>query len=93
VDESADEVAAADRAHSGRNVRRLKSREVEATMGPSVVVMPDVLGDYPLQVSSGKHEQVVEAVLWDGTYPALGEGVRQSRQLHLMETVRPEPSG
>ena len=39
MDQSADEVSAADRAHSGGNVRRVRSREVEAAMGPSVVVM------------------------------------------------------
>jgi hypothetical protein len=36
---------------------------------------------------------VVKAVLADGAHPTLGERVRRSRQLHLMETVRPEPSG
>jgi len=44
-------------------------------------------------VSSGDDEEMVEALLADGADEALGVRVRLSRQLHLIETVRPELSG
>ena len=36
---------------------------------------------------------MIEALLADGADESFGEGVRPSRQLHLIETVRPELSG
>jgi hypothetical protein len=45
------------------------------------------------KVSSGDDEELVEALVADGAHEPLRESVRRSRQLHLMETVRPEPSG
>jgi len=93
VDEPAEEVTAADDALrlSGRALPWW--REVEAAMRATPVVVRDVLGKGSLEVTPGDHEQVVKAVLAGGTHPALGVRVRRSRQLHLMETVRPEPSG
>jgi hypothetical protein len=38
-------------------------------------------------------EQPVEALATRGANESLDKALRQSRQLHLMETVRPEPSG
>jgi hypothetical protein len=43
-------------------------------------------------VASSEDEHAVEALSPSGAHESLGDGVRQSRQLHLMETVRPEPS-
>ena len=58
-----------------------------------LVVMPDVVAKDGFEVVATENERPVEALFPHGPYPALRDRVRQSRQLHLMETVRPEPSG
>ena len=62
-------------------------------MGSRLVVVADVLGEHLVEVSSGDDEEMVEALVADGADEALGVRVRPSRQLHLIETVRPELSG
>jgi hypothetical protein len=47
----------------------------------------------PLEMAPIPDEDPVEALGPHGPDESLGVGVRRSRQLHLMETVRPEPSG
>ena len=44
-------------------------------------------------MATAKDQRPVEALGPDGPDPSLGICVRRSRQLQLMETVRPEPSG
>ena len=61
MDDAADEVAAADRFDVAQHGHRPRSREVEASVRPSVVVMPDVLGEDPFEAASGEHEQMVQA--------------------------------
>jgi len=46
-----------------------------------------------LEMASSEDHDAVEALGSHGADPSFGICVRQSRQLHLMETVRPEPSG
>jgi len=59
---------------------------------PMLVVMPDVVAKDGFEVVATENERPVEALFTYGPYPALRDRVRQSRQLRLMETVRPEPS-
>ena len=61
-------------------------------MGASRVVVPDIAAQDVLEMATRHDEGEVEALFTYGPYPALRVRVRQSRQLHLMETVRPEPS-
>ena len=61
-------------------------------MGASRVVVPDIAAQDVLEMATRDDEGEVEALLTSGTHPPLGVRVRRSRQLHLMETVRPEPS-
>ena len=55
--------------------------------------MLDELGEHALEMTLVSDEQPVEAFPARGANEPLCERVRRSRQLHLMETVRPEPSG
>ena len=72
---------------------RCRHSESKATVRPMLVVMPDVVAKDGFEVVATENERPVEALFPHGPYPALRDRVRQSRQLHLMETVRPEPSG
>ena len=76
MDELTEEVTAANDALwlSGRALPWW--REVEAAMRASLVVVRDVLGKGSLEVTPGDHEQVVKAVLADGSHPTLGGRVR-----------------
>jgi len=56
------------------------------------VVVLDVFAEHNFKVTSSEDEHPIEALSPNGAHEALGDGIRQSRQLHLMETVRPEPS-
>jgi len=58
-----------------------------------LVVVPEIFDEDCFKVSSGDDEELVEALPAHGANEPLRESVRRSRQLHLMETVRPEPSG
>jgi hypothetical protein len=66
--------------------------ESKAAVRPMLVVMPDVIAKDGFEMVTADSERPVEALFTYGPYPALRDRVRQSRQLHLMETVRPEPS-
>ena len=66
--------------------------EIDPAVRPSCVVVLDELGENPLEMALVSDEQPVEAFPTRGANESFGESVRQSRQLHLMETVRPEPS-
>ena len=61
-------------------------------MRPVLVIVLDVVAKDCIEMTTAKNERPVEALFPHGPYPALRDRVRQSRQLHLMETVRPEPS-
>ena len=77
VDEAAEDVAADDPSvRAGR--RRLGERplEPEAAVGPSGVVVADVLGKDRLEMSPCDDEEVVEAVLPHRAHEPLGERVR-----------------
>ena len=56
VDEPSKEVAAADRPRGSGNRRRMRRLEAKAAMGPSAVVMADVLVEDPFQVTTGEYE-------------------------------------
>ena len=71
---------------------RCRHSESKAAMRPMLVVMPDVVAKDCFEAVTAENEHPVEALFTDGPYPALRDRVRQSRQLRLMETVRPEPS-
>jgi hypothetical protein len=58
-----------------------------------LVIVPDVVAKYCFEMVTAENERPVEALFTYGPYPALRDRVRRSRQLHLMETVRPESSG
>jgi hypothetical protein len=62
-------------------------------MGSRFVVVVDELDKDAFEVTLVSDEQPVQAFDPHGANESLGECVRRSRQLHLMETVRPEPSG
>ena len=62
-------------------------------MRPYCVVVLDELFEHTLEVTPVCDEQPVEALATRGANESLDKALRQSRQLHLMETVRPEPSG
>jgi hypothetical protein len=53
----------------------------------------DELGEHALEVTLVPDEHPVEAFPTRGANEPLGVRVRLSRQLHLIETVRPELSG
>jgi hypothetical protein len=57
------------------------------------VVVVDVLMKCPFEVAPSEDEHPVQALASDGAHESLGVRVRPSRQLHLIETVRPELSG
>src|SRR5664280_2159855 len=67
--------------------------KIDSTVRALSVVMADVLAKYPFEVTVAQNEQPVEAFGPHGPHPALCVGIRPSRQLHLIETVRPELSG
>ena len=67
--------------------------EIDRTMRSRCVVVLDELFEDALEMTLVSDEQPVEAFPARGANEPLCERVRQSRQLHLMETVRPEPSG
>ena len=50
--------------------------ELEAAMGPRLVVMAEVLVEHRFEMSTRDDEEVVEAVLSDGPHEPFGEGVR-----------------
>jgi hypothetical protein len=58
-----------------------------------LVVVGRVLGQNLLEMAATEDEDSVEALSTGRANKTLGDRVRQSRQLHLMETVRPEVSG
>jgi len=60
---------------------------------PVLVIVLDVVAKDCIEMTTAKNERPVEALFPDGPYPPLRDRVRRSRQLHLMETVRPESSG
>jgi hypothetical protein len=53
----------------------------------------DVLTKCSFEVTTTENEDRVEAFSPNGPHPTFRVGVRPSRQLHLIETVRPELSG
>ena len=71
---------------------RCRHSESKATVRPVLVIVPDVVTKDCFKVVATENERPVETLFPHGPYPALRDRVRQSRQLHLMETVRPEPS-
>ena len=97
VDDPTQHVATADaterRGSKGHCAERCGHLESKAAVWPMLVVMPDVVAKDGFEMTTAKNERPVEALFTYGPYPALRDRVRQSRQLHLMETVRPEPSG
>ena len=46
-------------------------------IGPSAVVVRDVLVEYPFQVTPGEHERVVDALFSDGAHPTLRDVLDQ----------------
>jgi len=96
VDEPTQHVATADvaerQASRGHFAERCWHLESKAAVRPMLVVMPDVIAKDGFEMVTADSERPVEALFTYGPYPALRDRVRQSRQLHLMETVRPEPS-
>src|ERR1035438_2875352 len=97
VDDSTQHVATADfaerRGSRGHCAERCGHFESKAAVRPMLVVMPEVVAKDGFEVVATENEHPVEALFTDGPYPPLRDRVRRSRQLHLMETVRPEPSG
>ena len=67
--------------------------EIDRTMRSRCVVVLDELFEDALEMTLASDEQPVEALGPCGADEPFGVRVRRSRQLHLMETVRPEPSG
>jgi hypothetical protein len=57
-----------------------------------LVVVLDVGREQLFEMASPEDHDAVEALGSQGADPSFGVCVRQSRQLRLMETVRPEPS-
>jgi len=64
----------------------------QCSMRAVFVVVRHVLGEDLLEMTTTEDEESVETLSAGRAYESLGDRVRQSRQLHLMETVRPEPS-
>jgi hypothetical protein len=64
VDESAEHAAASDVGEERRNggVPRHRRLEAEAPMWPVLVVVPDVLGERPFQVTTPEDEGPVQAL-------------------------------
>ena len=96
MDEAAEHVVTVDAerrlgggGHSGTNGHG----EFDPLVWPLLVVVADVPLKNPLEVSMAEDEHPVQAFVAHRPHPALGVGVRPSRQLHLIETVRPELSG
>ncbi len=79
--DAAEDIATDDLAVVGGRGRRAGEWlvELEASVGPGFVVMADVLGEYRLEMALRDHEEVVEAVLADGSHKPLGESVRPRR--------------
>ncbi len=48
-------------------------------MGTGLVVVTNVIAKERLELTARRHEEMVQAVLADGPYPTLGEGVRARR--------------
>jgi len=95
VDEAAETIAAHDRTLGidwSQRRRIFGSSEIEPLVRTLAVVVLDIGLDHGLQMAAVDDHDPVETLASNGADPALGVGVRQSRQLHLMETVRPEPS-
>ncbi len=77
VDEAAEDVPADGPAAGGGRCRAgERLLEVEPAVGPSLVVVADVVGKHGLEMSSGYDEEVIEAVLPHGAHEPLGERVR-----------------
>jgi hypothetical protein len=62
-------------------------------MAAMAVVMTGVTTKDTLEMGFVHNEKVVEALRSDRANEPLGKCIRPSRQLHLIETVRPELSG
>ena len=71
----------------------IRDLEIDAAMGPGGVVVIDELDEDALEVAFVPDEEPVQTLGPHSANESFGERVRQSRQLHLMETVRPEPVG
>ena len=69
-----------------------RGQKADPTMGASRVVVPDIAAQDVLEMATRDDEDEVQALSPYGPNKALRIGIRRSRQLHLMETVRPEPS-
>jgi hypothetical protein len=70
VDEPAEDIASPDCSGLVDDGVWMWRSQSEAAVRPTLVVVPDVLGEDPFQVAPGDQEQVVEAVLSDGANPA-----------------------
>ncbi len=78
MNDAAQNIATGDRVADGRGRGRRAGAgewlvELEAAMGPGIVVVADVLGEHNLKMSSRDDEEVVQAVLADGPHEPLGE--------------------
>jgi hypothetical protein len=67
--------------------------KIDTPMRTLLVVVVDVLTKCSFEVTTTENEDRVEAFSPNGPHPTFRVGVRPSRQLHLIETVRPELSG
>ncbi len=96
VNEPAEHVVASNvaerRGSRGHFAERCGHLESKAAVRPMLVAMPDVVAKDGFEVVATENERPVEALFPYGPYPPFSDRVRQSRQLRLMETVRPEPS-
>lgn len=75
-----EEVTTTDPSGAPDQARQPGRREVKAAMRSAPVVVLDALGEEHLKVTSGEHEQVVEAVLSEGAYRAFCEAVAKSAE-------------
>ena len=90
VDESAESVAAAD-GSAGRSHRCWAAGwgEIETAVRSCLVVVVDVLGEGPFEVTSGDHEEMVETVSAHGAHPSFGERVGLGARTGVRMTVTP----
>ncbi len=67
--------------------------KVDAAVGSSRVVVPDVVGQDTLEVAAAPDQNPVQAFGSDGSYPALGVRVGPRSQLHRMRMIGFDVSG
>jgi hypothetical protein len=76
VDDPSEGVTPTDLTGGSSGVARRRDSELKSTVRSSLVVVLDVVGEHGCEVTSGVHEQVVQAFFAHGLHLSLREGVR-----------------